>query len=75
MVELGMSPMAAVRAATSVPAEMLGLAGQVGVVAPGALADLIAVKGDPLRDVRALERVGFVMKDGTAFSNELGGRP
>src|SRR6266581_3568324 len=75
MVELGMSPMAAVRAATSVPAEMLGLAGQVGVVAPGALADLIAVKGDPLRDVRELERVGFVMKDGAVFKNEMAGRP
>ncbi len=75
MVELGMSPMAAVRSATSVPAEMLGLAGQVGVVAPGALADLIAVRGDPLRDVKELERVGFVMKDGAVFKNELAGPP
>jgi imidazolonepropionase-like amidohydrolase len=75
MVELGMSPMAAVRSATSAPAEMLGLAGQVGVVAPGALADLIAVRGDPLRDVKELERVGFVMKDGAVFKNELAGRP
>jgi len=75
MVELGMSPMAAIRSATSAPAEMLGLAGQVGVVAPGALADLIAVKGDPLRDVKELERVGFVMKDGAVFKNEAAGRP
>jgi imidazolonepropionase-like amidohydrolase len=75
MVELGMSAMAAVRSATSVPAEMLGLAGQVGVVAPGALADLIAVRGDPLRDVKELERVGFVMKDGAVFKNEMAGRP
>ena len=74
MVELGMSPMAAVRSATSVPAEMLGLAGQAGVVAPGALADLIAVRGDPLRDVKELERVAFVMKDGVVFKNELTGR-
>src|SRR5437867_5949611 len=53
MVELGMSPMAAVRSATSVPAEMLGLARQVGVVEPCALADLIAVRGDPMRDLRS----------------------
>jgi len=71
MVELGMSPAAALRSATSVPAEMLGLAGQVGVVAPGAYADVVAVRGDPLKDVKELERVGFVMKDGVTFKNEL----
>ena len=71
MVELGMSPAAALRSATSVPAEMLGLAGQVGVVAPGAYADIVAVRGDPLKDVKELERVGFVMKDGVTFKNEL----
>jgi len=67
MVELGMSPAAALRSATSVPAEMLGLAGQVGVVAPGAYADVVAVRGDPLKDVKELERVGFVMKDGVVI--------
>jgi imidazolonepropionase-like amidohydrolase len=72
MVALGMSPAAALRSATSVPAEMLGLAGQVGVVAPGAYADVVAVRGDPLKDVTELERVGFVMKDGAIFKNELG---
>jgi imidazolonepropionase-like amidohydrolase len=71
MVALGMSPAAALRSATSIPAEMLGLAGQVGVVAPGAYADLVAVRGDPLKDVKELERVGFVMKDGVTFKNEL----
>ena len=50
---------------------MLGLAGQVGVVAPGAYADVVAVRGDPLKDVKELERVGFVMKDGVTFKNEL----
>src|SRR5437867_10038947 len=64
MVELGMPSAAAVRSATSAPAEMLGMAGQIGVVAPGAYADLVAVRGDPLRDVKELERVAFVMKDG-----------
>jgi len=71
MVELGMPPAAAIRSATSTPAEMLGMAGQLGVVAPGAYADLVAVRGDPLRDVKELERVAFVMKDGVTFKNEL----
>jgi imidazolonepropionase-like amidohydrolase len=73
MVALGMSPAAALRSATSVPAEMLGLSGQVGVVAPGAYADVVAVRGDPLKDVKELERVGFVMKDGVIVLNKLGG--
>jgi imidazolonepropionase-like amidohydrolase len=71
MVELGMTPADAIRSATSVPAEMLGLPGQIGVIAPGAFADVIAVEGDPLQDVKVLERVGFVMKDGAVFKNEL----
>jgi imidazolonepropionase-like amidohydrolase len=74
MVELGMSPAAALRSATSAPAEMLGMAGQLGVVAPGAYADLIAVRGDPLADIRELERVGFVMKDGNVFKDDLKNR-
>jgi imidazolonepropionase-like amidohydrolase len=71
MVELGMTPMAAIRSATSAPAEMLQMPGRIGVIAPGAFADVIAVAGDPLRDVKALETVGFVMKDGAVFKNEL----
>jgi imidazolonepropionase-like amidohydrolase len=71
MVDLGMSRAAALRSATSLPAEMLGMSGQIGVVAPGAYADVIAVRGDPLRDVKELERVVFVMKDGGVFKNEL----
>jgi imidazolonepropionase-like amidohydrolase len=67
MVELGMTPMAAIQSATSVAAEMLGRTGELGVVAPGALADIVAVSGDPLKDVRELERVSFVMKDGRVF--------
>jgi imidazolonepropionase-like amidohydrolase len=67
LVEFGMTPMQAIQAATSRAAELLGMAGQVGVIAPGAHADVIAVQGDPLQDVRALERVTFVMKDGTVF--------
>ncbi len=71
MVGLGMSPAAALRSATSLPAEMLGMSGRIGVLAPGAWADVVAVRGDPLKEVKELERVGFVMKDGVVFKNEL----
>ena len=67
MVEFGMTPMAAIQAATSRAAQMLGMGGELGVVAPGAYADIVAVSGDPLKDVRVLERVTFVMKDGRVF--------
>ncbi len=66
-VELGMTPMQAIQSATSRAAELLGKRGELGVVAPGAYADLIAVAGDPLTDVGVLKNVGFVMKDGVVF--------
>lgn len=69
MVSLGMSPMDAIKSATSRPAEMLDLQGQIGVIAPGGYADIVAVSGDPLRDIRILENVKFVMKDGKVFKN------
>jgi imidazolonepropionase-like amidohydrolase len=71
MVGFGMAPIDAIRSATSRPAEMLDMQGMIGVIAPGAYADLIAVKGDPLADISELKRVGFVMKDGSVFKNEL----
>src|SRR5438477_4928972 len=67
MVELGMSPMNAIKSATSRPAEMLDMSGQIGLIAPGAYADVIAVDGDPLRDIKVLENVQFVMKGGKVF--------
>ena len=67
MVEFGMSPMDAIRAATSRAAELLDMTGDLGVIAPGAYADVIAVNGDPLRDVNVLKDVRFVMKDGSVF--------
>jgi imidazolonepropionase-like amidohydrolase len=67
MVGMGMSPGDAIVSATSRPAEMLDAAGLIGVVAPGAYADIIAVSTDPLRDVKVLEDVRFVMKDGVVF--------
>lgn len=71
MVKLGMSPMEAIKSATSRPAEMLDMAGRIGVITPGAYADIVAVNGDPLKDISALGNVSFVMKDGKVFKNEL----
>ena len=64
MVALGMSPMDAIKSATSRAAEMLDMQGQIGVIAPGAFADVVAVDGDPLQDIKVLGQVSFVMKDG-----------
>src|SRR6516162_9312415 len=64
MRKFGMSPMEAIRSATIRPAEMLGMQGKIGVIAPGACADIIAVDGNPLNDINALGRVSFVMKGG-----------
>jgi imidazolonepropionase-like amidohydrolase len=50
---------------------MLDASGELGVIAPGALADVIAVQGDPARDVNVLKNARFVMKDGKVFKNEL----
>jgi imidazolonepropionase-like amidohydrolase len=69
LVQFGMTPMAAIQAATSRAAEMLDARGELGVVAPGAHADLVAVNGDPLQDVKVLEQVRFVMKDGAVFKS------
>ena len=71
MTEFGMSPVEVIRSATSRAADMLNMTGEIGVVAPGAYADIIAVNGDPLRDINALGDVNFVMKDGGVFKNEV----
>ncbi len=64
MVDYGMTPLAVMKAATSGNAQMLHWESRVGRVAPGLLADLVAVGGDPTRDIRAVRRVAFVMKGG-----------
>jgi imidazolonepropionase-like amidohydrolase len=71
-VEFGMTPMQAIQSATSRAAELLGKRGEIGVIAPGAYADLIAVAGDPLADVKVLKTVQFVMKDGVMFKSREG---
>ena len=72
MVSLGMAPMDAIQAATSRAADMLDMIGEIGVIAPGAYAELIAVSGDPLKDIGELEHVKFVMQDGAVYKNEVG---
>jgi imidazolonepropionase-like amidohydrolase len=69
MVEYGMSPLAALRAATSVNARMLHLEDQIGSIRPGLLADLVAVDGDPTSDISDLRRLRLVMKGGVSISH------
>ncbi|GAC1437289.1 MAG: amidohydrolase family protein [Terriglobales bacterium] len=71
MVEFGMSPMDAIESATSRAAVMLEMEGKIGIIAPGAYGDIIAVTSDPLKDIKTLENVQFVMKDGKVFKNNL----
>jgi imidazolonepropionase-like amidohydrolase len=71
MVAFGMSPMDTIRSATSRAAEMLDSQGLLGVIAPGAFADIIAVSGDPVKDIHELATVKFVMKDGTVYKNQF----
>ncbi len=69
MVKYGMTPMQAIQAATSNAADLLGHASEIGSIKPGKFADLVAVTGDPLKDIRLLENVEFVMKDGKVYKS------
>ncbi|HEY1873974.1 MAG TPA: amidohydrolase family protein [Steroidobacteraceae bacterium] len=70
MVENGMTPTQAIQAATTVDADLLGVSSRLGSITKGKLADIIAVRGDPLRDVRVLEDVRFVMKEGRVYKED-----
>jgi len=70
MVENGMTPMQAIQAATTVDAELFGVSPKLGSITRGKLADIIAVRGDPLHEVRLLEDVRFVMKDGRIYKQD-----
>src|SRR3954447_20613852 len=75
LVKAGMTPMQALQAATGWAAECLGWEDRLGTVAPGKLADLVVVNGDPLADIRVLtdiERIALVIKDGKIAANRLG---
>jgi len=70
MVKLGMKPVDALKAATSVNAGLLGVSARLGTLESGKLADVIAVPGDPIADIRQTEKVFFVMKDGVVYRND-----
>src|SRR6266404_3963546 len=69
MVDLGMPPLEALRAGTSIDADLFGLAQKVGTLEKGKLADIVAIPGDPTNDITATERVSFVMKEGRIIRN------
>ncbi|MET4106788.1 amidohydrolase family protein [Hymenobacter sp. UYP22] len=70
MVEAGMPAYEALRSATVSAAELLGQTGSLGTLEPGKLADVVAVEGDPVQDINAMQRVRFVMKQGVVFRQE-----
>ena len=75
MVKFGMTPAQAIRAATSSAADLIGRSKDVGTLEAGKFADVIAVTGDPLQDVRTLENVGFVMKGGEVVKEGIAAKP
>ena len=75
MVQYGMTPAQAIRAATFNAADLIGRSKDVGTIEPGKYADLIAVSADPLQNVQSLENVQFVMKDGTVYKDKLANTP
>lgn len=72
-VEAGFTPMEAIQAGTRVNAELLGWSGRIGTVENGKLADLVGVTGNPLEDMKALEKVAFVMAGGHVVKTPRGG--
>ena len=70
MVKYGMTPMQAIQSATSAAADLIGRSSQLGSIKPGKYADVVAVSGDPLKDVSLLENVQFVMKDGVVYKQK-----
>ena len=67
MVKYGMSPLVALKAATSLAAELMGWQDRIGSLEPGKFADVVAVNGDPTRDSTEMTRVTFVMKNGMVY--------
>ena len=70
-VDYGMTPMQAIQSGTSAAADLLGWGDRIGTIEPGKLADIVAVSGDPLKNIRELENVQFVMKEGVVYKNSF----
>jgi imidazolonepropionase-like amidohydrolase len=71
MVQLGLTPVQALQAGTVNAAELMGWSDRVGAIRPGMFADIVAVRGDPINDIQALEHVQFVMKGGAVYKDEI----
>jgi imidazolonepropionase-like amidohydrolase len=69
-VKYGQTPAEALHSATVVASELLGMQKEIGTIEPGKLADIVAVKGDPLADITVLEHIDFVMKGGVVFKKQ-----
>ncbi len=70
LVDLGMAPLDALRAGTSVDAELLGIQNKVGTLEAGKLADVVVIPGDPVQNIRQVEKIVFVMKEGIVYRND-----
>jgi imidazolonepropionase-like amidohydrolase len=70
LVDLGISPIDALRAGTSVDAELLGIQNRVGTLEAGKLADVVVIPGDPIQNIRQVEKITFVMKEGVIYRND-----
>jgi imidazolonepropionase-like amidohydrolase len=70
MVEAGMPPMEAIKAATTSAADLLGMSDKIGSISKGKFADIVAVDGDPLQDITLMQKMAFVMKEGKIYTNQ-----
>jgi imidazolonepropionase-like amidohydrolase len=70
MVEAGMPPMEAIKAATVNAADLLGMSDKIGSVSKGKSADIVAIDGDPLTDIKTMKNMAFVMKEGKIYTNQ-----
>ncbi len=70
MVKFGMTPMQAIKSATTVASSLLDMSGKIGEISPGAFADIVATNSDPLKDISSLEDISFVMKDGIVYKRQ-----